>query len=188
MTTKNLGCVECTVGHLVPSVYSDNFEHAGASVQVDGLECYICDACGADPIFSDQIRRNQLRIADAKRAADGRLIGAEVRTVRQVLGLTQQDASSLFGGGANAFSKYERGDTLQSEAMDCLLRLMGRHPYLLKELEGYMPVGHSLTEVAAISWQDMGELEISGDPYSHIHQETTVIEGGYTECHWQRAA
>jgi len=50
--------------------------------------------------------------------------------------LTQKDASSLFGGGANAFSKYERGDVIQSDAMDRLMRLVKQHPGLLGDLRG----------------------------------------------------
>jgi len=92
-------------------------------LHVADLECYRCDACGADPVFTDQIRRNQLKIADTKRAHDGLLTGAQIRGVRERLGLTQSQASEVFGGGANAFSKYERGDVMQSVAMDRLLKV-----------------------------------------------------------------
>jgi len=92
------------------------------------LEGYCCDTCGADPIFRDQIKRNHLKIADAKRVADGLLVGEEIRRIRMRLKLTQREAAEVFGGGANAFSKYERGDVVQSVAMDRLLRLIDRAP------------------------------------------------------------
>lgn len=123
--------------HLVtPIVYGDTFGCRGAEVFVEGLEGYLRAACGADPVLQDQIQRNHRRIVDAKRSADGLLTGPEIQALRKELGLTQKDASELFGGGANAFSKYERGDVVQSSAMDKLLRLIGQHPYLLAELRG----------------------------------------------------
>ena len=40
----------------------------------------------------------------------------------------------IFGGGTNGFSKYERGETAQSVAMDRLLRLVIADPSKLDEL------------------------------------------------------
>ena len=37
--------------------------------------------------------------------------------------LTQEEAAKVFGGGVNAFSKYERGEVTQSAAMDKLIRV-----------------------------------------------------------------
>jgi len=38
--------------------------------------------------------------------------------------LSQREASELFGGGPNAFSKYERGEIIQSKSTDVLMRLV----------------------------------------------------------------
>jgi len=134
MTSNSMICSSCEQGNLVPSVFADDFRHNDSSVHVEELECYVCDRCGADPVYSDQIRRNQLRIADAKRRADGLLTGGEIRSIRDYLGITQQEAATLFGGGANAFSKYERGDVLQSVAMDRLLKAAAFFPDLIEFL------------------------------------------------------
>lgn len=56
------------------------------------------------------------------------------RRARRTLGLSQEEAARLFGGGRNAFSKYERGEVAQSVAMDRLIRLCLSHPELVKEL------------------------------------------------------
>lgn len=137
MNTEHLKCPMCEHGTLAPNTYSDTFQHHGADLIVDGLECYICGECGADPVFEDQIRRNHARVADARRHADGLLTGREILTLRKSLGLSQQDASEVFGGGSNAFSKYERGEVVQSVAMDRLLRLVARYPLLLDDLRGH---------------------------------------------------
>src|SRR3546814_12115499 len=80
MTSNSMICPGCELGNLVPSVFADDFRHNDSSVHVEGLECYVCDRCGADPVYPDQIRRNQLRIADVKRKAEGLLTGSEIRS------------------------------------------------------------------------------------------------------------
>lgn len=152
MTDSSLVCPECEQGQLAASTWSGEFRHGDKLVHVDGLECYACSACGADPVFADQIRRNQLKIADAKRQADGLLTGFEVRSIRAHLGLSQQRASLLFGGGANSFSKYERGDVMQSVAMDRLLKVAAYFPGVLGFLEaeaGMVDTGNGRLAVSA---------------------------------------
>lgn len=140
MSTKHTLCPVCEAGSLTLTVYSDTFDHHGALIVVEGLEGYVCAECGADPVFEDQIKRNHWRIVNAKRVADGLLTGQQIKELRKELALTQREASEVFGGGANAFSKYERGHVVQSSAMDKLLRLVGKFPYLLSELRGTEPL------------------------------------------------
>jgi transcriptional regulator with XRE-family HTH domain len=62
------------------------------------------------------------------------LTGQQVREVRKSLGLSQEQAAKLFGGGPVAFSKYENDEITQSEAMDRLIWLVGQCPWLLEML------------------------------------------------------
>ena len=75
-----------------------------------------------------QARDNKRRMVAFKKSVDGLLTGAEVRALRERLGLKQSDAARVFGGGVVAFSKYENDDVTQSEAMDKLMRLADRVP------------------------------------------------------------
>jgi len=61
-------------------------------------------------------------------------ISRDLRRIRRKLGLTQKDAARLTGGGHNAFSRYERGQAKPLPAVINLLRLLDRHPKLLKEV------------------------------------------------------
>lgn len=115
-------CPICGAEALTPSTFEGQVKHDGIVLSVRDLECFVCSSCGADPVFEDQIKRNQVRIADAKRQAQGLLTGREIRSARESLGLTQVQAATLFGGGPNAFSKYERGDVVQSSVMDRVIR------------------------------------------------------------------
>jgi len=60
--------------------------------------------------------------------------GAELRALRDRLGISQAQAARLFGGGPVAFSTYENDDLAQSEAMDRLIRLAADVPQALRWL------------------------------------------------------
>jgi len=63
------------------------------------------------------------------------LIPAFIASVRKKLALDQREAGEIFGGGANAFSRYEKGKTKPPLALVKLLKVLDRHPDLLMEIK-----------------------------------------------------
>jgi HTH-type transcriptional regulator/antitoxin MqsA len=57
-------------------------------------------------------------------------------SVRERLNLNQQQAGKVFGGGANAFSRYESGKTKPPVALVKLFKVLDKHPDLFKEVVG----------------------------------------------------
>ena len=55
-------------------------------------------------------------------------------SVRKKLALDQREAAEIFGGGVNAFSRYENGKTKPPLALVKLLKVLERHPDLLNEI------------------------------------------------------
>jgi HTH-type transcriptional regulator/antitoxin MqsA len=55
--------------------------------------------------------------------------------VRKKLALDQREAAEIFGGGVNAFSRYENGKTKPPLALVKLLKVLDRHPDLLDEVK-----------------------------------------------------
>ena len=49
-------------------------------------------------------------------------------------GRRQRQAADIFGGGVNAFSRYETGRTKPPLALVKLLRVLEKHPELLDEI------------------------------------------------------
>ena len=99
MNDRAVICPVCEQGTLTVGRYSDEVEYDGQKLMVNDLERTQCNQCGADPVLTEQIRRNQVRICDAKRRASGYLTGEEIRAVRERLSLSQAEAALLFGGG-----------------------------------------------------------------------------------------
>ena len=54
--------------------------------------------------------------------------------VRKKLSLDQREAAEIFGGGVNAFSRYENGKTKPPLSLIKLFRILERHPDLLSEI------------------------------------------------------
>lgn len=155
-------CPICEEGRLTPATHELCIKHGGASLTVPRLEHSACDLCGEEPVLAAQVRRNQCRIADAKRMSDGMLTSRDVRQVRDHLGINQHQAALLFGGGANAFSKYERGDVVQSVAMDRLLKAAVCVPGLFEFLQSEA----GLLPVSAIVYQGGKTIEMSNEDFS----------------------
>src|ERR1700691_4202296 len=49
--------------------------------------------------------------------------------------LDQREAAQIFGGGINAFSRYENGKTKPPLSLVKLLKVLDRHPELLNEIK-----------------------------------------------------
>ena len=52
-----------------------------------------------------------------------------------IVALDQRQAAEIFGGGVNAFSRYENGKTKPPLALVKLLKVLDRHPDLLDEIK-----------------------------------------------------
>jgi HTH-type transcriptional regulator/antitoxin MqsA len=66
-----------------------------------------------------------------------------IRAIREVCGLSQQDAARVFGGGPKAFEKYESGEVTPSSSMARLLLLAAKHPELFKKGTGVPMISES---------------------------------------------
>jgi HTH-type transcriptional regulator/antitoxin MqsA len=62
-----------------------------------------------------------------------------VELIRAASHLDQREAGGIFGGGVNAFSRYENGKTKPPLALVKSLQLLDRHPDLLQELTASVP-------------------------------------------------
>lgn len=51
--------------------------------------------------------------------------------VRKQPALDQREAAEIFGGGINAVSRYENGNTKPTVSLVKLLKVLDRHPELL---------------------------------------------------------
>lgn len=144
-------CSKCGAKNWTEVTYSDTVHTRGLDVDVEGLRKNYCSECRHTWVTQQQRQHNdeQIRSAflvarDKAREQDGLLAGDDISYIREKFGLSQREASFIFGGGVNSFNKYESGEVLQSQAMDRLLRLTnevgGRAVQFLRICKG-APIG-----------------------------------------------
>ena len=133
-TNHSALCPACEAGTLHERIGSTENNYKGRTFTVEGTSFSKCSACDAEIVLPWQARANDQLIRDFHREIDNLLMGDEIKRIRKKFSLTQADAAKLFGGGTNAFSKYERGEVIQSIAMDRLLRLVDTLPWAFEVL------------------------------------------------------
>lgn len=109
--------------------------YKGQSATVD-MPGWYCDESGESLHTGEDQKVSDRALKELKIQVENLLKPTEVKRIRkEILNLTQREASAIFGGGINAFQKYESGDTLLSHAMSNLLRVLERHPEEVEKLK-----------------------------------------------------
>ncbi|PCK07812.1 MAG: hypothetical protein COA42_12410 [Alteromonadaceae bacterium] len=126
-------CKYCDSSNIHLHQIQEEIPHKGKTLKVT-QQLSICSSCNKEFTSKAQNILNDISIRDAIKFADGLLSSKEIYEARSSLGLTQEKAALVFGGGRNAFSKYERAEVSQSVAMDRLIRVCLHHPEVYAEL------------------------------------------------------
>jgi HTH-type transcriptional regulator/antitoxin MqsA len=113
--------------------YSIAHEHLESVVELPGMYCTNPE-CGEGMVEESAWDK----VARIKAALKAEYLGVmtpdNIREIRVNLNLSQRKAGLLFGGGPNAFQKYETGKVTISQPMNNLLRLVAKYPELVIEL------------------------------------------------------
>jgi len=134
MDTDRRVCPICGEGELVEREHDRKSEVEGYEFVIRGLLHSVCASCNERVTTPAQSRHNKRVISEANMNAVAerdrlqRFKPADVLRIRKKLGLTQAQAARVFGGGANAFSKYENAQVEPSDGMERLLRLADSVP------------------------------------------------------------
>ncbi|MBJ9676584.1 type II toxin-antitoxin system MqsA family antitoxin [Burkholderia gladioli] len=125
----------------------------GQRITVAGLEYSVCQACNASMVLPAQLRANQAKVRNAHSQLVDYISPAQVLQLRETYEISQHVAAQIFGGGRNAFSKYERGEvTPSASSARTMLRAL-RDPSFFATLarEKGFPAGHVDSETKEVS-------------------------------------
>ncbi|ERJ20280.1 Transcriptional regulator XRE family protein [Salinisphaera shabanensis E1L3A] len=126
-------CPICGEGTLKSLKFYRRVDFNGEVYRIENLHS-VCDTCGSEQADASQLKQNKRNMIAAKKKANGYLTGAEIRSLRAELKITQDIAAEMFGGGPVSFSKYENDDVFQSSSMDRILRLSVEVPGVFEYL------------------------------------------------------
>jgi HTH-type transcriptional regulator/antitoxin MqsA len=132
-----MNCPICGAGSVVHETRDLPYTYKGQTTTIHDIEGDYCDACG-EAVFARQAGDRYGAAIQAFIKKVNASAGAPefIRAVRKKLDLDQRQAGALFGGGDNAFSRYETGKTTPPTSLVKLLSLLDRHPELLNEIRG----------------------------------------------------
>ncbi|HGL6718705.1 type II toxin-antitoxin system MqsA family antitoxin [Burkholderia contaminans] len=128
-------CPACGAAKLVRGTRDIPYTYKGRSTVVRDITGDFCPACGESVLDLDEATRLGEAITEFNKQVNATLVDPKyIAKVRKKLKLDQREAAELFGGGVNAFSRYETGKTNPPLALVKLLKLLDRHPDLLAEV------------------------------------------------------
>ena len=128
-------CPNCGAAELVRDTRDLPHTYKGETTVLAQVAGDWCPACGVGVFAADVSRRISAEMKAFARQVNAAIVDPKfISAVRKKLRLDQQEAAELFGGGANAFSRYETGRTKPPLALVQLLRLLDKHPEQLEEL------------------------------------------------------
>lgn len=96
----------------------------GEDIAVPGAAHLRCPKCGEVVLRWRDSRRLQEDAIEVYRKRHGLLSAEEIRAIRSRFGLTQARFGRILRLGANTVSRWESGRSVQTAAMDMLLRLI----------------------------------------------------------------
>ena len=128
-------CPCCGAAELVHASRDLPYTYKGVPTVIAGVNGDFCPSCDEVILAPEQADRFGDDVAAFQRQVNASQFDpAEIARVRKKLSLDQKQAAELFGGGVNAFSRYENGKTAPPLALLQLLKVLDRHPELLAEI------------------------------------------------------
>jgi HTH-type transcriptional regulator/antitoxin MqsA len=132
-------CPTCEIGNLVAGVRNMPYTYKGKKTVIKAVKGQYCDNPKCREVVMDmgESVRTSREMLEFNKKVNAELTPISLLTeVREQLSLTQQEAAKVFGGGPNAFSRYESGKTKPPVALVKLFAVLKRHPELYKEIAG----------------------------------------------------
>ena len=128
-------CPVCGAAELIHDTRDQPYTYKGVTIAIEAVTgdfCPVCDEAILD--MAESMRINELMLQFNKQVNAAYVDPGFIVNVRKKLRLDQREAAEIFGGGINAFSRYESGKTKPPLALVKLLKLLDRHPDLLNEV------------------------------------------------------
>ncbi|MHB0990612.1 MAG: type II toxin-antitoxin system MqsA family antitoxin [Burkholderiales bacterium] len=128
-------CPVCGAAELLHDTRDLPYVYKGESTVIPAVTGDYCPFCAEVILDMTEAQRYGSLIGEFNREVNASIVDLDFITgVRKKLALDQRQAAELFGGGVNAFSRYENGRTKPPLALVQLFRLLDRHPELLDEI------------------------------------------------------
>lgn len=128
-------CPVCGAAELIHDTRDLPYTYKGESTVIASVTGSFCPTCAESVLDVSESDRVMSEMQAFMKQVNAAIVDpCFITNVRKKLALDQRQAAEIFGGGVNAFSRYENGKTKPSLALVKLLKLLDRHPDLLDEI------------------------------------------------------
>lgn len=128
-------CPSCGVAELVRDTRDLPYSYKGEATTIPAVSGDFCPACDEVVLKAGESSRVSAAMLAFNKQVNASIVDPGfITAVRKKLALDQREAAEIFGGGVNAFSRYENGKTKPPLALVKLLKVLDRHPELLNEV------------------------------------------------------
>ncbi|NWL80504.1 antitoxin [Pseudomonas taiwanensis] len=128
-------CPSCAASELVHDTRDMPYTYKNESTTIPTVTGDFCPACGETVLEAAESARVSAAMLEFNKQVNASIVDPSyIASVRKKLALDQREAAEIFGGGVNAFSRYENGKTKPPLALVKLLKILDRHPELLNEV------------------------------------------------------
>lgn len=128
-------CPVCGAAELIHDTRDLPYTYKGETTVIAAVTGDFCPACAESVLDAAESNRVMREMRAFSKQVNAAIVDPGFITrVRKKLNLDQREAAEIFGGGINAFSRYENGKTKPPLALVKLFKLLDRHPDLLNEL------------------------------------------------------
>ena len=129
-------CPVCGGAELMHDKRDMQYTYKGEMTVIQAVTGDFCPACAESILDATESERVMKEMRDFAKQVNAAIVDPEfIARVRKKLKLDQREAAEIFGGGVNAFSRYENGKTKPPLALVKLLKVLDRHPSLLEEVK-----------------------------------------------------
>jgi HTH-type transcriptional regulator/antitoxin MqsA len=132
-------CPICGIGNLIVATRELPYSYKGKSTVIKAVKGKFCNnlKCREVVVDIDESARMSKEMLAFNKTVNRELTPIDLlANVRERFKLNQQQAAKVFGGGTNAFSRYESGKTKPPVALVKLFKILDKHPDLFKEVVG----------------------------------------------------
>lgn len=128
-------CPVCGAAELIHDTRDLPYTYKGETTVIAAVRGDFCPACAESILDAAESNRVMREMQAFSKQVNAAIVDPGfIANVRKKLDLDQREAAELFGGGINAFSRYENGKTKPPLALVKLFKLLDRHPDLLNEV------------------------------------------------------
>jgi HTH-type transcriptional regulator / antitoxin MqsA len=128
-------CPVCGAAELIHDTRDVSFTYKGETTVTAAVTGEFCPACAESVLDIHESKRVMGDMKAFAKQVNSAIVDPQfIVSIRKKLDLDQREAAEIFGGGINAFSRYENGKTKPPLALVKLLKVLDHHPHLLSEV------------------------------------------------------